>query len=432
MERYSFKTKNSKERIIAMSLVGTILLSAIAGCSKKPDQETIDISSTSVGTNIISTDVSGSEITEVTPTPVSYDFVWTSDDTAEFSDYVRSIMGERGLGDYLMRYGFTAELNIIFTNYVNAKYNMNYEYVPFSKPSYFSSISSQDKVHNFGEYQGFKKYFLTEDDAVMNSFCNRLIMSYLIENEIPFGTMVPIENLKALQVEDMYNMDAVDVVCNDLKLGNYDSSHTYTNEDLYSLLVIYNLKVSVLCGWSGTYSLNPLDSQELCNMCNGYFEQYYGNDTLQMGKVLTKDDFAKLFPGYEMNDISYIPGAIYDPNENYPEIDPTVNVINGTIDENLLGEWSTYVEASGFTYTYQFNDDFTGTLTTTHPVIDPTTGQSSEQSGSVDFTYTIVYGILKVTYNTNGNTVSLIYQVKDGVALFNGVEYTSGNSRTRG
>lgn len=432
MKKYSFKTNSSKEKIVAMSLVGTILLTTIAGCNSKINNGSSEPVVTNVDIGTVVTEVSGSEITETTLAPVSYDFVWTNDDTTEFSNYVASIMGERGLGDYITRYGFTSELNVIFTNYVNAKYNKNYESVPFSKAYYFGSISSQRKAYNFDNYEDFRLYFLRYEDSVMNEFNNRLVMSYLIQNNIQFGTMVPLENLKALQVDDMYNYPVVDVLIDDLKLGNYDSSHTYTNEELYSLLVCYNIKISVLCGWGGNYSYNPLESQELCDMCNGYFEQYYGNDVLQMGKVLTKDDFAELFPGYEMNDISYIPGAIYDPNENYPEIDPTENVINGTIDENLLGEWSTYVEASGFTYTYQFNDDFTGSLTTTHPVIDPTTGQSSEQSGSVDFTYTIQYGILKVTYNTNGNTVSMIYQVKDGVALFNGVEYTSGNSRTRG
>ena len=423
MTESGFKIFSIKNKIVAMSLAVTILLSAITGCNSTINTGTNETILTETETTLISTENSTSDVVEVTPTPVSYDFQWTRDDTADFSYYVASIMGERGLVDYMHRYGFTSELNDIFTYYVNAKYNKNFESVPFSKSYYFSSISAQSKVYDFDDYENFKLYFLRQEDAVMNQFNNMLIMSYLILNSIPFGTMVPLENLKALQVDDMYNFPALDVLTDDLKLGNYDSSHKYTNEELYSLLVYYNVKIATLCGWSENYSYNPLDSQELCEMCNSYFEQYYGNDTLQMGKVLTKDDFGKLFPGYEMNDISYIPGAIYDPNENYPEIDPTVNVINGTIDEDLLGEWSTYIEASGFTYSYKFNDDFTGTFTTTHVVYDAASGSATEETSAVDFTYTIEYGILKVTY-VSGNSASMIYQVKDDAAIFNGVEYT--------
>ena len=158
----------------------------------------------------------------------------------------------------------------------------------------------------------------------------------------------------------------------------------------------------------------------------------FGDNAPQIGEVPTLENYQSMVPGEEPIDLSYIPGAVVDvDNLRYTEpINLDISSIK-EIDEDLLGEWSMYSDLTYFTYTYIFNDDNTGYYITSHYVYNTTTGEQELQDGSQDFEYSVINGIVNITFD-NGNTKVMLYEFDGDTVLFDGEVYDRTNSRAGG
>lgn len=433
IKKYNFTTGNVSLSITAMSLAGTILLANFAGCSKV---------STITESNNFSSPNSSYSLQSVgkTTNPMTseksyvYDISWTEEDTKLFSLYIQSLTDNAmDLSLYIYCYGFSAEMDILIANYINATRGTDYELIPkdiyykwFKSLTYIGSINFKDK------YESFSKRFLNYNRAPRNSFNNKLIMIYLIKNKIPFGTMVPIENLKALSIDNMYSYKLYSMIDSNPKVGN--DGGKVNKYMLYELLLSYNISIENLCGSKDAecFTLNPTDSPELCKMCDEYFDKFYGSGVLKMGVVPTEETYSKMFNGEKPIEPADIQNFVYNPANCKTEYLGD-NLTDNAIDELNLGEWTTYIKDSGYTYTYKFNDDFTGVLTTKHNITNVNTGKKEEQINEITFTYKISKGIL-VLQNSVGNSDYLfINHPKDNnKIIINGVTYEgTSNVRTR-
>lgn len=315
--------KNNKSIIIQSSLMAGIMF--LTGCtqSEKNTQTVVDVTpSTSISQTSVGVETILQNTSTPTPTPVVYSFSWENDDNEDFAEYFMEKTGiPKGLRGYVICYGFTDELNEVLTEYINNKYNTNYEMVPFSKVSYFHTyIVFKDTGYKTirDNYDDFYHTCLYKHNAHI-VFSNKLLMSYLYQNQIPLGSRIPYENIKALNFEDMYTFDGVDYMLdnNCFDLGSYDASYVYSNQDLYTILVYNNIQLRELCNDERIKNLDLLtddpafpQAAEAREIYNGFLREYYGFDNCpQLGELVTREQYIQIF-GEEPLDLSYIPGAV--------------------------------------------------------------------------------------------------------------------------
>ena len=269
-------------------------------------------------------------------TTFDYKLHWTNEKSAEFCDYYEKNY-HIALSDYVRYYGgFSDELNTTFTNYINEKYNTNFESVPFSAATYFRTYTyvdgDQHPKYLRTHYDDFCEKYIEGTDVLYGVLTNKVVISYLVQNNIPFGMKVPVDNLKALQVKDMYGV----VLTEEFKMGiferlkyfgensgikgsqhNISSDIKYTNEDLFMLLLWYNFSVSSLCA---DERILPLDffyddatykdaSKDAIDAFNKHFDKRFNGKGLRLGEVPTKEQFRSVYND-EPIDLSYIPGAV--------------------------------------------------------------------------------------------------------------------------
>ena len=417
-----------KKNALVLILAVTMLMTACNSSSVPSDNTTISETTTAMTTE---TTAAPTPTPEPTPTPVVYDFTWTTQDSESFANYYAGITGRsQTLRGYIICYGFTDELNEMLTAYINHKYNTEYESVPFSKVSYFHSyvvmVESQfQKIRN--NYSSFRAVCMYKFDSHI-VFDNKLVMSYLYQNQIPLGARVPIDNFRALGLDDMFSFDGVTyMIDNDcFDLGSYDLSYEYSNYELFAVLQLHNIQIRELCNDERIKNLDILtddpefpQAAEAREIYNGFLKEYYGFDNCpQFGEVVTREQYKKIF-GEEPLDLSYIPGAIFDPA--LVQKDSTVNTADSgsKTDERLIGEWTSPENYSGYTGTYIFNEDNTGTYTYTAQTMDLETGELSEKTTVTEFKYSIEYGMLVLEYD-NGNTYSFNYNIAYGGLMING------------
>lgn len=326
MKKYKFN-KNEKKIIIQSSLMAGIML--ITGCTQSENKQEITESTfdTSFTTESnITEPVFVENTATVMSTPVVYKFSWSADDSEEFANYIEEILG-KPLKGYVRSFGFTDELNQLLTEYINNKYISNYESVPFSKVSYFHTYMV-DKEYGYqkirNDYDDFYNICLDSSKAHHGPFVNKLIMSYFYINEIPLGSRITFENLKALGADDLYSYDGVDSIINNgwWGLGNYDSSYVYSNYELLAAFEAYNTQIWKICNDERIKNLDILtnDSEfpqaaEAREIYNGFLREYYGFDNCpQFGEVVTREQYIQIF-GEEPLDLSYIPGAVVKDSE---------------------------------------------------------------------------------------------------------------------
>ncbi len=327
--KYKFN-KNDKLLVIQSSLMASIILAT--GCTQLDNSKQTSPESSVIATSIAETSIVEQITPEVTstptptPTPVVYTFSWSADDSVDFAEYFQERTGAGfGLYGYVVSFGFTDELNEILTEYINNKYGTNYESVPFSKVSYFHTyIVNKEVGHNeCREYSKFYHTCLNKFNCNI-VFANKLVMSYLYYNQIPLGSKIPYEYLKALNIEDILSYDGarymIDNNCFDL--GDYDSSYTYSNQELYTVLQVHNLQLRELCNDERIKNLDLLTNDpefpqaaEAREIYNGFLREYYGFDNCpQFGEVVTREQYIQIF-GEEPLDLSYIPGAVVKDSE---------------------------------------------------------------------------------------------------------------------
>ena len=239
------------------ALQSLILISSmlLGGCAQAGQGSGTSVQETTAAVTQAATTEAVTETTpSPTPTPAVYDFTWEKLQTEEFSRIVNARYGTVNLKEYIVSYGgFDQELQEMFTAYVNYHYGKEYETVPFSTVNWFrmdlfKGLSSAYKLKN--NYKNFSNLYLNKNAVDKSSFKNKLVMSYLIQNNIPFGQRIPTANLMQIRENiDISKYSTKPYLKNKKKLqtGNFNSSYQYSSEDLLTVLTYYNRSISNIC-----------------------------------------------------------------------------------------------------------------------------------------------------------------------------------------
>ena len=301
--------------IYSSSMLAAALL--ISGCSHSIKNSTNQTSNESNETDYNVSDISGdnSNLTTIESStlkvPKGVDYIWDYHATERFSKYVEKNIGI-SLAAYVRNYGFTEELNGVYTRYINEYYSTDYDMVPFKSSNYFYSyLVSDGDMHRYRKYEIFKARFLNKDLCLNGTFNNKFIMSYLIQNNIPFGTMIDVKYFKNFD-ENYININkkfTLEYYDDNTKLGNYDKSYKYSSDEALSMLKLYNNGLGYIFYTEGLKEQNILADPELCEIINGNLREFYGDKAPKIGEVMTKEQYMAIF-GEEPLDLSYIKGAV--------------------------------------------------------------------------------------------------------------------------
>ena len=313
-ERFA-KTMYSAKALSVLLAAQIVCVSLFSGCAidSKPTQNSL-VNDSVVEESTIETDISSIETTPTTIETLpleSYTFAWEDDENYDFEQFIYEKYGIY-LGDYIFTLGFTNELSVDFTNFVNNRFNTDYDIVPFKKANYFFNYIRNSSVRDYyDDYDIFRRLALNNNkNFTRGALDSKFIFSYLEQNNIPFGYPVPFENMKELVGEDVYTCDLTSKYYDDHEFGNYDDSYAYSGEEIVTLLKNYNSKVRSLACNKGIKTLTIEDNLDVCDVWNAHLIEYFGSDAPRFGQCLTKDQVIKLKGGYY--DLSYIPGAVYD------------------------------------------------------------------------------------------------------------------------
>lgn len=320
--KINFKQNSSKLEIkLVSAAVLTTLIATSAACTNVnvSGETKVDTTTTQNIITETTTEITETQFTQTPTTETSevYSFTWNNDRADEFSKYCESRLGW-DLTEYVMAFGLTDNLNSILTDFINEKYNTEYKSIPYSKVSYF--FPQLYNIGNLGhdrylEYDVFKKQFLNPKILPKATYSNKLIFSYLAENQIILGTNISDKNMEEI-MENMYN--SKDELHNLMGGGsymiNYDSSHRYSDKEVVALLMLYNASNTKMCLDATARTLNLADKPEYVKTINEHLKKLYGENAPQIGEVVTKEQYFAMF-GEEPLDLSYIPGAIMNDSQ---------------------------------------------------------------------------------------------------------------------
>ena len=296
------KKKQVLTLVQSFVLISSLLLSGCSHTASNPN---------TITTVAEQTTTSSETTTETTMETENYSFMWEDYLTEKFDTYVEKNFGIN-LRAYVVFFGFTQELNDIFTKFVNNYLGSNYKQVPFSKANYFYSYIYREKEHYlYRDYKRFSEHFFNNQRLIRSTFNNKLIMSYLISNNIRLGDMIPIDNLKSIFGNKIYTDEYNLYIIKSTDLGNRSSSYKYTNEDLFVSLVTYNNNLSLLFNDERikTRKMDDCPDPEAIKIYNEHLKKFFGENAPQIGEVMTREKYIAIF-GEEPLDLSYIPGAI--------------------------------------------------------------------------------------------------------------------------
>lgn len=310
--------RNNNKRLIVCStsiLAGTLMISSCSISLKKDINQSTDLSdqynTNTLGTYGSDNEPSKTESSSSLNIPKNANYLWDNNKTKDFSNYVNKKLGIE-LAGYVKCYGFTNDLNKVYTQYINENYSTDYDMVPFSASNYFYTyLVSDAEMKRYRKYEIFCARFLNNEKCTKGTFNNKLIISYMIQNSIPFGTRIDVNNFKNIDqnfinIGKEYNLE---YYSNHYKLGNYDKSYKYSSGELIGILKHYNNSLCYIYYSEGIKDQDLLKNQELCDIFNEHLKQFYGDNAIQIGKVPTKEQYIAIF-GEEPLDLSYIPGAV--------------------------------------------------------------------------------------------------------------------------
>ena len=360
---------------------------SFAGCTADAPESSSDTSVLVTETTAETTAESSSEETEP---EVVYDFVWEEREEGYFNIYLVNNLG-CSLPEYLRRFGLTDELGVYLTEFVNAYYRKEYGNVPFSVVGNLG-FDSGSPYRQFEEHpENFSKYLLSGKDLKTNIFANQVLFSYLTQNQIPFGTKVPIENMRDLLGAKIYTLDTDAYIKKNFSKEKFDGSKKYSAEGLFTILAVYNTTV-------GNLDEEPASIE----IVDKLLKEHYGDKAPHVGEVMTPERYKELF-GKEQISLSYIPGAVTDRKNAVRAVEK---------DSSIIGSWT--LDIGLYKQTYMFNKDMTGSMTmqVKGTSYDPNTHkQVKKKPETSQFTYEIITKrIIRITYS-NGEERIWSYRV---------------------
>ena len=311
------KAENKMKKSLLSGLLITTMLLSACNTSGQTDNSVNGTAASSITEPAITVETSY----EIPDSLEEYDFTWSDNNSEGFDEYIQKNCYGINIKQYIARFGYTNELNDMLTEYVNTTFGKSYNYVPFSKVKYFRSYISIKEVntyHRYRDYEIFNKNYCNNKESWSSAFNNKLVFSYLIQNNIPFGTKIPIEYIQNfLDKETAYTYFNVEKLFSLPGLGNEDSSYKYKSTDVCLLLLDYNNCISSLCASEGIpirsfFHNDPEfreETEEAIKIFNDLLKQYYGDNAPQIGQLITREQYKAIF-GEEPLDLSYIPGVV--------------------------------------------------------------------------------------------------------------------------
>lgn len=301
-----------KRSLLSGILITTMLLSACNYSVSTSGQTDNSVKGTTESTLTEST----SETIEPTE---NYSFTWTDKENVDFDEILEKKFNI-GLSSYIIYFGFTDELRSEYTDFVNKRFGTNYDSVSFAKSNYFFAHFARGGMSRdqFQNYEDFKMIAFNAANAKNGALNNKLIMSYLVQNKIPLGQRVSIDELRGILGGNVYTVHPYnDVVIKARDVGNYDSSYQYSNTQLYGVLGVYDAFITKLCAdvrikdfclYGGRPEFDEIRN-EVIPIYNSHLKKFYGDNAPQFGEIVTADQYRAMF-GEDPLDLSYIPGAV--------------------------------------------------------------------------------------------------------------------------
>lgn len=313
--KVKFTSKEERLKIISASiLAGTFLVS---GCSNSFNKNNGDKTVQTGDLTTIETNVSDSteffpETSETTEKLKKYDIMWGDTASKDFSNYVLSKTGV-DLGTYVRFFGFTDDLNIIYSEYMEKNYGTEGR-VSFETSNYF--FSYLDNVGGEGrrvyrDYEFFEIRYFESDNCLHGTFNNKLIMSYLCQNNLQLGYMIPESSFKSISTDyiNICKKFDLDYFLNNRSLGSYGSEHVYDVEQVLAGMVIYNNNMGYIYYTESMKDFDIMSKPEAVEIFNQHLKKFYGPNAPQIGQVVTVEQYRAMF-GEDPIDLSYIPGAV--------------------------------------------------------------------------------------------------------------------------
>ena len=324
MKNGNFKKGKPMIIISGSALVGTILLTSCSGMVKKDNNGIGSVSTSDITTEStlisesISTETTSTNIDQSTQPSINYSFIWDDSTTERFSSYVEKELGI-DLGSYIRYYGFTDSLNKVYTDYLKNNYGVDkdVESVPFSASNYFYTyMVSPAEKRMYRDYECFCKRFLSERKSLNNSFRNKLILSYLIQNNIALGEMIPIECFESLDSDFIRSSNeyGMDYFAQNPKFGNYNNEYVYSTPEVIGACKLYNNNLGYIFYTEGLKEQDIFKDPELCDILNQHLKTFYGENAIQIGQVPTREQYKVMF-GEDPLDLSYVPGAVVNDSQ---------------------------------------------------------------------------------------------------------------------
>lgn len=318
------EAKMSK-KIISASVAAAMILTMVSGtgCNMLGDAVT---GTTPVSTSGSQTETSKSETTTSATTESSqesetgFNLSWSNFDSKQLDMNIQKKFNGQTLASYISLFGFTDELNKMFTDCANDLYGTDYESIPFSEVNYFklyiTDVSATGLIGAYSSsYEIFCSNYLDSQYIYTDPF-NEVLMSYLISKKIPFGSTIPIEDLKAFYGDNVYqgkDTGYPDYIAKKGLPGSKKDSYKYSKDELLYILLNYNDAMSTLTMAEGIYSRDFFDTNPeyadrtalVKKLINEHLKKFYGDAAWQLGEVPTEEQYNKIF-GKAPMDLSYV------------------------------------------------------------------------------------------------------------------------------
>ncbi|MCR4768331.1 MAG: hypothetical protein K5875_10270 [Saccharofermentans sp.] len=321
--KYNIKSNSQILKVSSSSvLAGIMLATTFASCSKIDKETVIPESESTYTYESITTSKPTSSFATPSDVPSEsveeevYSFAWEHDETEDFEKLVREKFNV-SIAKYICYYGFTDELNVEFTNFINNRFKTEYKSVPFKKANYFFDyiMRGDSTRHYYDNYDKFVKVCLRNDISYRSAYNNKLIFSYLYYNNIVFGENIQLDRFKEFMGNELYEYGGEQrLTTNDLMLGNYDDSHLYSKYELLEILQVYNTCNYTLCADNSIKTRDLFEKTEVIELHNQHLKTFYGENAPQLGQTITLEQYRAMF-GEDPLDLSYIPGAVVNDSQ---------------------------------------------------------------------------------------------------------------------